>query len=155
MNCPACGGVVGPGFSRCPSCGKEIGATPPGFNTLSTQRTSKAPTGAFPGAGALGARFEVRAILGGGPLGTVYRAFDREIEVDVAVKVLRKNLFPRTEDRERFLAGCSDARRLSHANLVRIFHADAKGTYPFFAMQLVNAIKRVCEHIANRCERSF
>ena len=45
------------------------------------------------GPSALGVRFEVRGIIGSGRLGTVYRALDRTLEVDVALKVLRDDLF--------------------------------------------------------------
>jgi TonB family protein len=129
MNCAACGAAIGEGLLECPGCGKAI--------TLSrlTPRSLKRPP--LPGGGALGGRYEIRAILGEGPLATVYRALDREIDVEVAVKVLRKSLFTRDEDREAFVTGCAEARRLSHPNLVRVFHADAKGVYPFFSMQLV------------------
>lgn len=138
MNCPSCGVLVGESEPECPRCGHALGSQPV-FASMLTAKPLREHTSTVPG-GAVGGRYEIRGTLGEGPLAAVYRAFDREIEVDVAVKVMRKNLFFRDEDRALFFAGCDAARRLSHPNLVRIFHADARGAYPFFAMQLVEGL---------------
>jgi TonB family protein len=117
-----------------------LGAPAPFSKLLSPRPLRENTAHSVPGGGAVGGRYEIRGTLGEGPLAAVYRAFDREIEVEVAVKVMRKNLFLRDEDRTLFVAGCDAARRLSHPNLIRIFHADARGAYPFFAMQLVEGL---------------
>jgi hypothetical protein len=87
----------------------------------------------------LGLRFETRGILGHGRLGTVYRAFDRQLEIEVALKVLRAELFPDETYRNRLLAACTQAQRLTHPRLVRVLHADSKNAYPFFAMEMAHA----------------
>jgi formylglycine-generating enzyme required for sulfatase activity/serine/threonine protein kinase len=82
----------------------------------------------------------VRAALGTGPFGTVYRSFDREIEVDVAVKVLRPQLLDSVAMRADFLGACQQARRLSHPNLARVFHAEVEDSTGFYAMQLLEGL---------------
>jgi formylglycine-generating enzyme required for sulfatase activity len=88
----------------------------------------------------LGGRFEVRAALGAGPFGTVYRSFDREIEVEVAVKVLRPQFLDSVAKRADFLGACQQARRLSHPNLARVFHAEVEDSTGFYAMQLLEGL---------------
>ncbi len=72
------------------------------------------------------ARFEIREILGQGALGTVYRAVDRELGMEVALKVLPARLYPDDESRNVFLAACRQASRLSHPYLVRLLAADRR-----------------------------
>jgi serine/threonine protein kinase len=81
-------------------------------------------------------RFDIQAVIEEGPLGAVFRGFDKESGVSVAVKVLRPELLPRLPDGELFLSGCARACRLVHGNLVRHFGADFAGGFPFFTMQL-------------------
>jgi formylglycine-generating enzyme required for sulfatase activity len=88
----------------------------------------------------VGRRFEVKSAIGEGPLGTVYRAFDQDIEVEVALKELRGDLFSGDEERAAFLSACEGVRRLSHPNLVRIFHVDVDGDRVFYAMQLLEGL---------------
>jgi formylglycine-generating enzyme required for sulfatase activity/serine/threonine protein kinase len=88
----------------------------------------------------LAGRFEVRGVVGDGPLGTVYRAFDRDTEVEVAAKVLKSSLFTSAVERDAFLGACADTRKLSHPNLVRIFFAHADEGAIFFAMQLLDGL---------------
>lgn len=107
-------------MGRCPHCGNDLAILGP--------------------TRILGRRFEIRGSLGEGPLGLVWRAFDREIEVDVAVKVLREGLVSTPDARSAFVAATAEARGLSHPNLVRVFHAGVDGEDVFFAMQLVEGL---------------
>jgi serine/threonine protein kinase/formylglycine-generating enzyme required for sulfatase activity len=88
----------------------------------------------------LAQRFEIRALLGEGALGFVYRAFDREIEVEVALKVLRDGLLPTAEARKRFLELGAQVAKLYHPNLARVFRVDEEGLRVFFAMQLLEGL---------------
>jgi serine/threonine protein kinase len=84
-----------------------------------------------------GGRYEIREPVGQGGMGTVYRAFDRSLERDVALKVLRPDLADeaaaaRLEREARILA------RLEHPGIVPVHDAGmlADGRL-FYVMKLV------------------
>jgi serine/threonine protein kinase len=81
-------------------------------------------------------RFELRAKLGQGSFGAVYRGYDPVLERDVALKVPRRE---GDEDRwaEAFLREAKAAARLHHPNIVTIFDCGLDGDAPFIAMEFV------------------
>ncbi len=89
----------------------------------------------------LGDRYEIRGVLGTGGMGVVYRARDRKLEEDVAVKTIRRELL--TGDAvlaERFMSEIRLARRISHRNVVRTHDlGDADGQL-FVTMELVQGL---------------
>jgi serine/threonine-protein kinase len=72
----------------------------------------------------VGGRYEIRGFVGKRPLGIMYRAFDREVEVEVALRVLPADLLPDEAARQAFAQKISRARGLQHPNLMR-FHSVA------------------------------
>ena len=85
-------------------------------------------------------RYEIIAVLGRGGMGTVYRAKDRELEEEVAVKTLRpefvadKTLLARFKDEIRL------ARRLTDANIVRTHDFGEWSGVCFLTMECVQGI---------------
>src|SRR5213083_2445570 len=68
----------------------------------------------------LGSRYRVIELIGTGGMGVVYRARDMELNVDVALKLLRSD-FPGDEKAvERMKNELLLARQVSHRNVVRI-----------------------------------
>ena len=78
-------------------------------------------TGAFaaPGGRPLG-RYRVRARVGAGGFARVYRAEDPELEMDVALKVLKPELAAEPATVERFRREASTAAKLRHPNVVTV-----------------------------------
>jgi len=68
---------------------------------------------------ALAGRYEIELVVGFGAMGTVYKAFDRELAEPVAVKVLRPDLLSDSTVVDRFKAEVRLARRISHPTVVR------------------------------------
>lgn len=66
-----------------------------------------------------GSRYEIVRLVGGGGMGTVYRARDLELSEDVAIKVLRPEFLSDKSLIERFKSEIRLARRISHRNVVR------------------------------------
>lgn len=84
-------------------------------------------------------RYEIRALLGAGGMGTVYRAVDRELGETVALKTLSGAAM--SDDGgpalERFREEIRLARRISHRNVVRTHDLGVvDGTY-YLTMELV------------------
>src|SRR6266849_3149766 len=131
-------------FVRCPHCGRyftrvpgAVGSNrgsaqtaPPGGKDLvkapchseaagrvtrsparATQPSRPADRGVLPSR--IG-RFEVRGKLGAGAFGTVYRAYDPQLEREVALKVPRPGTMDDPKMVERFLREAKAAARLRH-----------------------------------------
>ncbi|MGE5184606.1 MAG: protein kinase domain-containing protein, partial [Acidobacteriota bacterium] len=87
---------------------------------------------------ALGAgRFEVRGTLGTGGAGVVYRAFDRQLQREVALKLLRR---ASGRDLYRFKREFRSLADIVHPNLVALHELHATGDEWYFTMELVEGV---------------
>lgn len=94
-------------------------------------------------------RYEILGLLGGGAMGTVYRARDRELDEVVALKVLKKELAGAPGMLSRFRREVKLARRVTHRNVARTFDIGEDGGDRFLTMELVDG-----ESLASRLERA-
>ena len=67
------------------------------------------------------AHYEVLEQIGTGGMGAVYRAFDKKLRRDVAIKVLPAELASNPERLERFKREALAVASLNHPNIVTIF----------------------------------
>ncbi len=65
-------------------------------------------------------RYQLQELLGSGGMSVVYRAHDRMLERDVAIKILRETFSSDPTFRERFHQEAKAAANLSHPNIVTI-----------------------------------
>lgn len=81
-------------------------------------------------------RFHLREVLGQGASGRVYRAFDPQLDREVALKV---PLFGPSDTKRvrRFLAEAKSAARLRHPNIVPVYESGDAGGQFFIAAQFV------------------
>lgn len=86
-------------------------------------------------------RYEIRGHLGRGGMGTVYKAYDRELREELAIKVVRPELVAAHPGMvDRLKSEIRLARRISHRNVVRSHDlGEWNGTY-FISMELVSGI---------------
>lgn len=86
----------------------------------------------------LAATYELDREIGRGGMGIVYRARDRRLKRQVAIKVLPPELAFRAEIRTRFLREAETAAQLSHPNIVPIYSVDEREGIVYFVMALVD-----------------
>ncbi len=82
-------------------------------------------------------RFEVRGTLGAGGAGVVYRAFDRQLQREVALKLLRQAT---GRDLYRFKREFRALSDIVHPNLVTLHELHATGGDWYFTMELVEGM---------------
>ncbi|MFF0423825.1 serine/threonine-protein kinase [Streptomyces sp. NPDC004520] len=75
--------------------------------------------------------------LGAGSFATVWKAYDPELDTEVAVKVLAENWAANADVRERFLAEARLLRRIASPRVVRVHDVGVQEDQPYFVMDLV------------------
>jgi serine/threonine protein kinase len=85
----------------------------------------------------LSSRYQVTAKLGEGGIGTVYKAFDTNLDRTVAIKVLREENIATAERRLRFVQEAKAASALNHPNIVTVYDIDQDDSTYFLVMEHV------------------
>ena len=90
--------------------------------------------------GVLGGRYELQRQLGAGATGVVYKAWDKLLEVQIAIKVLKDDYAANEEALERFRQEIVLSRDIGHPNVLRVYHLgeDADAGKRYLTMQLVD-----------------
>ena len=142
MRCHSCGTTVPAGVGVCPRCGgvpsRAVGATSgatrgvgatarqaDGDTAAGTLDVGHVPPSVVPLAPGqtFGPRYHIIRLLGLGGMGAVYQARDEELDLAVALKVIRRDLHGGTfssEVERRFKTELLLARQVTHKNVVRI-----------------------------------
>jgi eukaryotic-like serine/threonine-protein kinase len=85
----------------------------------------------------LGERYEIIRMLGQGGMGAVYHARDRELEREVALKVIRSDMAANPEILKRFKQELILARQITHKNVIRIFDLGQADGIKFITMEYI------------------
>ncbi|HFD38551.1 MAG TPA: serine/threonine protein kinase [Anaerolineae bacterium] len=80
-------------------------------------------------------KYEIRAEIGRGGMGTVYLGYDPLLDRKVAVKVLAPHLAWESDFVERFLREARSAARLRHPSIVTIYDVGHEGNWYFLVME--------------------
>lgn len=165
MNCPRCGTDNPTDASKCSRCGINIGVgedaeTFAGIVAVPIGATGAAPARApdpqsrsmadavtagswddvAPGVSAdvnFGPRYKVQRILGEGGMGAVYKAYDTELDREVALKLIRPGLAMDPNIALRFKQELLLASKISHKNILRIHDLGEAGGTKFISMAYV------------------
>ena len=86
---------------------------------------------------ALGDDYELRELIGRGGFGSVYAAWDKRLERDVAVKALRHDLFPTPDILKRFEREAKAVAKLRHPNILPIYTVGEGDGIAYMVMPLV------------------
>ena len=84
-----------------------------------------------------GARYRIEALLGQGGMGRVYKAYDKDLDRVVALKVVRQGAMGETDALKRFKQELVLASKISHKNILRIHDMGEVGGTKFITMAYV------------------
>ena len=120
VTCPFCHASNAEGAESCFTCGKGLTALTAGF--------------------VLGGRYEILTPLGSGGMGMVYKAHDRDLDENVAVKVLRLGRAGADDLARRFRTEIKLARRVRHPNVCAIHEYGQDGHLRFIVMEHISGV---------------
>jgi serine/threonine protein kinase len=130
MFCSRCGSEITGKSKFCPSCGLDLMATTP-VHAIATGALHETDLVRE----ALAAEYDILEELGRGGMAMVYRARDRQLEREVAIKVLPFSLAFDAEFVERFQREARTAAQLEHPNIISIYRVGRSGRVIYFVMK--------------------
>jgi serine/threonine protein kinase/tetratricopeptide (TPR) repeat protein len=84
-----------------------------------------------------GTRYRIEGLLGQGGMGRVYKAYDKDLDRTVALKVVRQGVMGETDALKRFKQELVLASKISHKNILRIHDMGEVGDVKFITMAYV------------------
>src|SRR5271168_4663741 len=130
MNCPHCSSVNPDFADSCSHCG-----TPMPVGDLETVVVKD--TGALAPGSEFGPRYRIDSLLGQGGMGRVYKAYDKELDRTVAIKVVRQGMMGEADALNRFKQELVLASKISHKNILRIHDLGEVDGMKFITMAYV------------------
>ena len=124
-----------------------VGATQGTAATLTgSQETAAIPTTGMTGIDVhkgdlFASRYDILATVGKGGMGVVYRAHDRQLDEEVALKVLRPDVVKTDATLvDRFKQEIKLARRITHRNVLRTHDFGETGGTPYISMEYLEGV---------------
>ncbi|MFN8091434.1 MAG: protein kinase [Vicinamibacteria bacterium] len=85
----------------------------------------------------IGHRYRVVRVLGRGGMGAVYRVHDRELDREVALKIIRPDIADNATTLDRFKREIMLASKITHKNVLRVYDLGEAEGLKFVTMQFV------------------
>ena len=117
-------------------CGKCKTPLKP-LEELSLTKTLETPAKGLTKGTTFATRYEVVEELGKGGMGRVYKALDKEINEEVAIKVLKPEIASDETTVERFRNELKFARKIAHKNICKMYHLAKDADTPYITMEYV------------------
>ncbi|HEY2805786.1 MAG TPA: serine/threonine-protein kinase, partial [Gemmatimonadales bacterium] len=152
MFCSRCGEQVDTSSRFCPRCGQDLTAlTGAGKSGATAPMTAQPPQENETELvrDALKDEYELEKELGRGGMAVVYKARDKQLDREVAIKVLPFSLSFDAEFVERFQREARTAGKLEHPNIIPIYRVGKSGRVIFFVMKYIRG-KSLSGVIENR-----
>ncbi len=133
--CPSCHSENSESVKFCGECGTPL---PPTKDHIpEATETLRTPVKELVRGSLFARRFEVIEELGKGGMGKVYRVFDKKIEEEIALKLIKPEIAADREVIDRFRSELKMSRKISHRNVSRMYDlGDEEGTY-YITMEYV------------------
>ena len=144
MVCPACSHTNAEELVQCEECStplpfsdQTIGTGLRGWSVPASDVVVATALKPLTPGTILGERYEIIRLLGQGGMGAVYQAHDRELERQVALKVIRGDMAANPEILRRFKQELILARQITHKNVIRIFDLGQAHGIKFITMEYI------------------
>ena len=86
----------------------------------------------------IGRRYRVKSLLGIGGMGAVYLVHDKDLDRDVALKLIKSDIAEDADALERFKREIQLSSRVTHPNVLRVFDLGESDDIKFLTMQFVD-----------------
>ncbi len=128
--CPHCSTPNPESAANCSHCNTPVPIDPGA--TLQTADPTAIRTGSD-----FGPRYRIEVLIGQGGMGRVYKAYDRELNRTIAIKVVREGMMGETDALERFKQELVLASKISHKHILRIHDLGEVNGLKFITMAYV------------------
>jgi len=133
--CPQCKTSNLDSAVNCSHCSTPVSLEiDPGATLLSTDPTAIRTGSDF------GPRYRIESLIGQGGMGRVYKAYDRELDRAVAIKVVREGMLGDANIMERFKQELVLASKISHKHILRIHDLGEVNGLKFITMAYVDGV---------------
>src|SRR4030066_1830432 len=135
MKCPKCHSENPETKQFCADCGTRL--TPAGSPQASFTKTLETTTDELARGTLFAGRYEIIEELGAGGMGRVYRAYDKKIEEEAALKLIRPEIAGEKRTVERCRNEIKTARKITHKHVCRTHDLGEEGKALFITMEYV------------------
>jgi serine/threonine protein kinase/Flp pilus assembly protein TadD len=104
---------------------------------ISATKTFETPSTGLTSGTTFATRYEVIEEVGAGGMGQVYKALDKEINEEVAIKLLKPEIASDETTVERFRNELKFARKIAHKNVCKMYHLGKDQETPYITMEYV------------------
>jgi serine/threonine-protein kinase len=134
MYCPHCGVQNDEGYKFCKTCGADLSATIP---LSAAKEEPQEPSEVDLVRGELAEEYEILEELGRGGMAIVFRAKEKLLDREVAIKVLPFSLAFDKDFVERFQREARTSAKLEHPNIIPIYRVGKSGRVIYFVMKFL------------------
>jgi serine/threonine protein kinase/Tfp pilus assembly protein PilF len=135
VKCPNCD-TVNPSDSKfCKECAASL-VSAEDISVLPT-KTLKIPIQELSRGRTFAGRYEIIEELGKGGMGQVYRVFDKKIEEEVTLKLIKPEIASDKRTIERFRNELKLARKITHKNICRMYDLNEEEGIPYITMEYI------------------
>jgi len=136
MKCPICN-FDNPEYTRfCGHCGSSLPVAED--TSISQTETLRTWTEELRVGSTFAGRYQIIEELGKGGMGRVYKAYDRDVEEKVALKLIKPEIAAEEQTILRFRNELKIARKISHKNVCRMFDLGREGKTNYITMEYVS-----------------